>query len=338
MQPALLVESSVRACALPATPAVDRPGAELSDPALRRNVQRSDIVRMTAGFAPALRGLNGLDFIARWHQRCAGAGGEPQRWPASFELYDDLADDGLVAAHIRSFETLPALPPGIASQATLGKDRHRVRGCTTTPIERTLTFPDLRARRHRRSTGQTIPRGAPVVSVTASGSSVREVETRARRRGPRQCAAWLRRADLVCMVVRRVCCRHEVHERRDAPSSRPYHPIRPFPGEQQPCAMTRRRHSACQCSGPARWWRKARCTRRPMCTGVAVEPDACGRAPGSSMPASNVHRAVVEDGAPRGQISAWVAWAVCACAVRCSWATTKPCGSDLAGQVQVSAA
>ncbi len=125
----------------------------------------SRMVRLTA-----LRGLNGLDFIddgiALWALEVN------PRPPASFELYDELADDGLVAAHIRSFETLPALR--LASPFA-SRGIAIVYAAADTTIGRTLIFPDWC--RDIPQPGQTIPGGAPVVSVTASGSSVQEVET-----------------------------------------------------------------------------------------------------------------------------------------------------------------
>lgn len=140
-------------------------GADLSAPRFAELHDR--IARMVQ--LTALRGLNGLDFVddgtALWALEVN------PRPPASFELYDDLADDGLVAAHIRSFETLPALRP--APPAT-SRGIAIVYASADTPIDRTLSFPGWC--RDIPQPGQTIPPGAPIVSVTASCSTPSEVE------------------------------------------------------------------------------------------------------------------------------------------------------------------
>ncbi len=146
-------------------------GADLS--ASRFSELHDRIARMVR--LTALRGLNGLDFIddgtALWALEVN------PRPPASFELYDDLADDGLVAAHIRSFAALPALGP--APVAT-SRGIAIVYASADTPIDRTVTFPAWC--RDIPQPGQTIPRGAPIVSVSASAATPSAVEKTLRTR------------------------------------------------------------------------------------------------------------------------------------------------------------
>lgn len=146
-------------------------GAELSVPRFAQLHDRiARMVRLTA-----LRGLNGVDFIddgeASWALEVN------PRPPASFELHDDLAEDGLVAAHIRSFESLPVLR---SPSSTMSRGIAIVYAFADTLIGDAAVFPPWC--RDIPQPGQTIPAGAPIVSVTASGASPREVETGLRAR------------------------------------------------------------------------------------------------------------------------------------------------------------